>query len=149
MTRWEQRTCLFNLPAPELDVVANAVLFSVPDALLAEYGLRRGSVAAPSYPCGEVEAVLIPLCDIRGPVIEPRRRGYQLQRLRPVLAAIAAGQPLPAVPVYRDPGTRLAVLLDGAHRFGVSLALGYRDIPCRLVSLEEAETMYRYPDGQC
>jgi hypothetical protein len=122
-------------------------VYNVSDALLAEYGLRRGHAIGRSYPCDDSSAVLLPVGHVRCPVIGPSGRGLQVERLRPLLAAIATGMPLPPVPVYREPGR--AVLLGGVHRFAVSLACGYPEIPCRAVTLAEAQESYRYPEGQC
>jgi ParB-like chromosome segregation protein Spo0J len=84
-------------------------------------------------------------------VLTPRIRllSYKVEeKLRPILAAIAAGNVLPPVPVYIEPADGRWVLLDGAHRFGVSIACGFPEIPCCLVTRAEADEFYRYPDGQ-
>jgi hypothetical protein len=43
------------------------------------------------------------------------------------------------VPVYREPGSPVAVVLGGAHRLAVAVALGYDTVPCELLSRDEAE----------
>jgi len=92
--------------------------------------------------------VLVPVAEIRGPAIRPGGRGLVLERLRPILAAIARDEALPPVPIYRGPEGPQAVLLDGAHRFSVSVAFGFQEIPCLHVERQDAEVLYGYPDGQ-
>ena len=121
-------------------------LYTIPDVLLAEYNLRPGG--ATSYRCNDAAAVQVPVGRIRGPVIAPGRRGYTLERLRNVLAGIAAGADLPPVPVYFEPADDTVYLLDGAHRLAVTAALGFAEIPCKPVTRDEAETFYNYPAGQ-
>jgi len=87
----------------------------------------------------------IPLSELRW----PRSRALDPARLRRILGAIASRTPLPAVPVYREPNTATAVVLDGAHRLAIALALGYSSVPCKLLSLQEAASAYRYPEGNC
>ncbi len=125
-----------------------AEIYSVPDALLAEVGLQPLGATAPCYRCDDVGAVLVPIAELRGPVIHPGRRGLVVDRLRSVLQAIVSGSPLPAVPVYREPGAAHATVLDGAHGYAISLALGFASIPCLLVSRDDAELVYQYPEGQ-
>jgi ParB-like nuclease domain len=92
--------------------------------------------------------VFIPVTSVLGPTIAPGGRGYKVERLRNILAAIAAGKPLPPVPIYLEPVDGRVILLDGAHRLAASAACGYPEIPCRPVTRSEAEEFYRYPDGQ-
>jgi hypothetical protein len=60
--------------------------------------------------------------------------------------AVAAREPLPAVPVFREPNQ--VVVLDGMHRFAVGTALGFARLPCVELSLEDAQDFYRYPESQ-
>jgi hypothetical protein len=69
-----------------------SVLYDVPAALFAEVGLDPGGARGEgAYRFDDPTAVLIPLDQIRAPAIGPGRRGYKVERLRPVLAAVAAG----------------------------------------------------------
>lgn len=131
-----------------LDHLTSGVLYSVPSELFLDAGLRPGCATTPAYRCDHAGAVLIRLVDIRGPQIGPGRRGYDPERLRSVVAAIATGVSLPPVPVFRESSGVPAVLLDGAHRFAVSIAYGYVEIPCELVARDMAELGYCYPSGQ-
>jgi ParB-like chromosome segregation protein Spo0J len=40
-----------------------------------------------------------------------------------------------------------AILLDGTHRWRISLAAGYTHLPCLCVSSDEAEGGYGYVDS--
>ena len=128
--------------------MTSGVLYSVPSEVFLEAGLRPGGATSSAYRCDDAGAVLIRLVDIRGPQIGPGRRGYDPERLRSLVAAIARGTSLPPVPVFRESSDVRAVLLDGAHRFAVSIAYGCVEIPCELVARDEAELRYRYPSGQ-
>lgn len=97
------------------------------------------------YVSATANAVSIPVAELRGP---PDSRGYDPERLHRALLAFAAGTPWDAVPVYREPGERVAVALDGAHRLAVAKAIGLKAIPCRLLTRDEAEGGYCYPEGQ-
>ena len=123
-------------------------MYEVPAALFAEAGLRIDGAASRSYRCDDASAALLPLAEVRGPVIAPHKRGLDRDRLRAVITGTAAGSAMPPVPVYREPGEPVAVLLDGAHRFAVSIAYGYQEIPCRMVTRQAAEGSYGFPDGQ-
>jgi hypothetical protein len=123
-------------------------MYTVPDNLRAEYGLTPGGAALRAYACEDPAAVMVSVTGVWGPVIAPGRRGYSPVKLRPILQAIAAGIPLPPVPVYLEPADGRLVLLDGAHRLGAAVACGYAEIPCYPVTREEAEARYGYPDGQ-
>ena len=45
-------------------------------------------------------------------------------------------------------GFTVAVVLDGAHRLAVAVALGYDAVHCELLPRGEAEGGYRYTEGQ-
>jgi hypothetical protein len=122
--------------------------YSVPDNLLIDYGLTPGGAANRAYPCTDPAAVIVAVTGVWGPGIAPGRRGYSPIKLRPILQAIAAGTPLPPVPVYLDPADGRLILLDGAHRLGAAVACGYAEIPTHPVTREEAELRYGYPNGQ-
>lgn len=96
------------------------------------------------YISADADAVLLSLAELRGP---PDSRGYNPERLRHVLEALATRTPWPAVPVYREPGNGAALLLDGAHRLAVARAMGLLAIPCLLLTRMEAELCYPYPEG--
>ena len=120
----------------------------VPDALLAEFGLQPYSATAPSYRCDDPAAVLVPIGKLIPPKLGPDRRSLVRERLRRVLASIAAGQPLDAIPVFREDGAQCATILDGAHRYFASVKCGFSSIPCKELSRDAAELGFRYPDGQ-
>jgi hypothetical protein len=46
--------------------------------------------------------------------------------------------------VFREPGAASAALLDGLHRWQMSRALGFVEIPTVQASLEDAELVYQY-----
>jgi hypothetical protein len=122
-------------------------LYEVPAALFAEFGLRLGGATKRCYRCDDEGAVLVPVKQIRGPIIGPGKRGLDEQRLRSILSGIALDVAMPAVPVYPEPDGD-TVLLDGAHRFAVSLAYGFRELPCQPLTRDQAEGSYGYPWGQ-
>lgn len=68
----------------------------------------------------------------------PAHRLLNEVRLRRLLKGVRDGDDLPAIHVYRAPGAPMAVLVQGAHRWRVSLALGFLMIPCWLLSSDEA-----------
>lgn len=79
--------------------------------MLAVYGLQP--VRAPDRRCDEPGAELVPLAELR----VPATRGLDPERLRRLLAGVAAGAALPAVPVFREPDA--VVVLVGMHRVAV------------------------------
>ncbi len=117
-------------------------VYWVSDAMLAEFGLFP--VHAPVMRCTDAGSVPLPLADLRWPA----GRAFDPDRLRRLLHGIASGSDLPAVPVYREAGATIATVLDGAHRLPIIRALGGESAPCVLVSRDEAEILYAYPDGQ-
>jgi hypothetical protein len=117
-------------------------IYEIPDAMLAEFGLTRGAVPAATYHCEELGVVSVPLNELR----VPGGRAVDPTRLRRVLSAIVAHEPLPALPVYREPTA--VVVLDGMHRYPAARALGLRALPCRELSLDDARDFYCYPEGQ-
>ena len=123
-------------------------LYEVPDVLLAEFGLRPCRSTAPSYRCDDPAAVRIPVGELIPPILGPNRRGLMPKRLRRVLELIATGQPLDAIRVYREDCARCATILDGTHRFFVSVKCGFSSIPCKELSRSDAVLRFRYPAGQ-
>jgi len=119
-----------------------SAVYGVSGAMLVEFDLTPAR--APPYRCQEPDAAAIPLSELRW----PHNRALDPARLRRILGAIASRTPLPAVPVYREPNAATAVVLDGAHRLAIALALGYSSVPCKLLSLQESKDGYRYPEGQ-
>jgi hypothetical protein len=119
-----------------------AAIFEIPDSMLAEYRLERGAAWSQAYRCDELNMVLIPLGELR----VPAGRALDPARLRRILQAVAAREPLPAVPVFREPNK--VVVLDGMHRFAVAAALCFASLPCVELTLEDARDFYRYPEGQ-
>jgi hypothetical protein len=125
----------------------NAPLYDVPAKLLAEFGLRPGGATVSSYKCNDPNAVMVPVGELIPPVLGVRR-GLDPKRLRGVLAAVVGGRPLPPLPVFRELGAPRATILDGAHRYYVSVAYGFASVPCEFISRDDAEVSYRYPVGQ-
>ena len=128
--------------------MASDPLFSVPDAMLRSYGLRRNASDSVAYYCVEPGAVMVPVVELRGPTIAPGVRGLERRRLERVIRDLSRGEPLSAIPLYREPGAALATVLDGVQRLAVLTALGFRAVWCRYVSRNDAELFYRYPKGQ-
>jgi hypothetical protein len=119
-----------------------SAIYDVPDSMIAQCGLERGAATSSAYRCVEPNSVLIPLEELRVPI----RRALDPVRLWRILQAVAAREPLPAVPVFREPNQ--VVVLDGMHRFAVATALGFARLPCVELSLEDTQDFYRYPEGQ-
>jgi len=111
-------------------------LDGVPDSLLAEYGFRRGAVTAVSYHCADKQAALVPTAEV---VAKRPDRKLNEQTVRDILCAIRDGTALPPIIVFRPPGVRCARLVDGTHRWRVSVALGFPMIPCLLLNRDEAD----------
>jgi hypothetical protein len=108
-------------------------LSDVTDALLGEAGLRRGSAIAPSYRYADAKAVLLPVAQIHA---DPRMLNEEA--VRSLLRGIREGLELPPILVHRAAGVANACLVHGMHRWRVSVALGYRLIPCLLLTDDEA-----------
>jgi hypothetical protein len=87
--------------------------------------------------------VLVQLLDVTG----PKYRLLNEAAVRSLLRGVSDGDVIPPVVVYRDAAASVVTLLDGFHRWRISLALGFTDIPCKLVTSEVAELVYRYPVG--
>src|SRR6185437_8794275 len=121
------------LAGTHMPIDPKTAVYSASAAMLSEFGLSPGN--APPYRCADPKAVPIPVSELHW----PRGRGLDPARLRRVLGIIARREPLAPVPVYREPGSPVAVVLDGAHRLAVSIALGYDTVPCELLSRDEAE----------
>lgn len=128
--------------------MTDEVFYEVPDALLAEFGLQPYRATVPSYRCDDPAAVLVPIGELIPPILGPGRRGLAPERLRWVLKSIATGQPLDAIPVFREDGAICATILNGAHRYYVSVKCGFSSMPCKEQSREDAELLFVYPDGQ-
>jgi hypothetical protein len=127
--------------------LVNAPLYDVPAKLLAEFGLRPSGATVSSYRCNDPNSVLVPVGELIPPVLGVRR-GLDPKRLHSVLAAIAGGTALAPLPVFREIGAPRATILDGAHRYYVSVAYGFTSVPCEFISRDDAEVSYRYPEGQ-
>ena len=117
-------------------------IYEVTDTMLAQCGLERGAATSSAYHCNEPNIVLIPLREL----CVPTGRALDPTRLRRILQAVAAREPLPAAPVFREPNQ--VVVLDGMHRVAVATALGFDSLPCVELTLEDAQDFYRYPEGQ-
>jgi hypothetical protein len=106
-------------------------LDSISNELLAEFGLARGTVTVTSYRCTDPTAVLVALARVTGPD-------------RRLLSGVRDGAALPPVVIFREPGAATATLLDGLHRYRLSLALGFTLIPAIQPTRDDAELCYRY-----
>jgi hypothetical protein len=105
--------------------------------LIAEFGLQQPD--QPSYRCSDPGAVLIPIPQ----VLAPQHRMMNLDAVRSLLSGISSGANIPAVVVVREiPGQ--VTLLDGLHRYMVSSQLGFRSIPCLIISEDDASVCYGY-----
>src|SRR5258708_6810205 len=92
----------------------DTAIYEIPDSMLAEYHLERGGAGFSAYRYHAPNRVLIPLGELR----LPTGRALDPARLRRILEAVAARDPLPAVPVFRE--EHQVVVLDGMHRFAVA-----------------------------
>ena len=102
--------------------------------MLADYGQRAGGTTAVSYRCNDQNVVLELLAEIRGPA----QRLLNEASLRYHLGLIRDRLSIEPVWVYRALGAPTATLVDGVHRWRLSLALGYAKIPCRHLTKDEA-----------
>lgn len=123
-------------------------LYTVPAELFAAAGLRPGGATERSFRCESAGIAFVPIAQIRGPTIAPGKRGLDRDRLDSIISGIAAGVALPPVPVYWEAEESKAVLLDGAHRFAVSIVYGFCEMPSLILSIEEARDGYNYPESQ-
>jgi len=110
-------------------------IHGIPDELLAAYGLRRGGATTPSYRSNDPDAVLMPLAEVTG----PEHRKLNEDALRSLLRGLRDGAELPPIIVFREPCAASAVLLDGMHRWRLSLALGFAAIPAIQPTRDDAE----------
>jgi hypothetical protein len=115
-------------------------LDGVSDSLLAEYGLSRGAAINATYRCSHQAAIPVPL----GDVIVPASRKLNEEALRDILRGIRENADIDPIDVFREPGATRVTLLDGLHRWNVSMALALPMIPCRHVSRGEAEGGFGY-----
>jgi len=115
-------------------------LGDIPDEFLAGCGLRRGGATESSFGCDDPDAFLVAVGDVFG----PRDRSLDATRLRRLLRGIHQGASLPPIIVFREPGARMATLLDGMHRWRASVALGFASIPATQPSREDAVRSYQY-----
>jgi hypothetical protein len=115
-------------------------LDDVTDDLLAECGLNRGAASAPSYRCAEPTAVLLPTAKVIG----PGRRKLNRDVLVNILNGFRQGHNIPPVEVFYEPQADELILLDGMHRWRASLAYGFAEIPCLMMTREWAEEFRGY-----
>jgi hypothetical protein len=118
--------------------------FSIPDAVYARSQLAALRGRRTSFKCTQSDAPLEPIGLIRPPILSASTRSLDGDRLKSILTAIRAEVPLPPVPVIREAGQQVATLLDGAHRYFASIAVGLTQIPAMHISREDAELGYRY-----
>ena len=109
-------------------------LDSVPDSLLAEYGFRPGAATRTSYLCIDPQAILVPVDS----VIPPTGRKLNEDALRNILREIRDDIPIyPVQVIMDDPSVVRFSLHHGMHRWSVSKALGFPEIPCHKFLLDE------------
>jgi hypothetical protein len=113
-------------------------LYGIPSSLLAEYGLTTDAGQRQSYRCDDPVANLVPIRDI----LAPMGRGLNEDVVRQLLNGIKGAASIPPVIVVSEGFKQQVALLDGLHRFRVSLALGYPMVPCQHVPLETAKSRY-------
>jgi hypothetical protein len=119
-------------------------LDDVTDELLSECGLTRGGASTESYHCTEPTAVLLPTAKVIGPT----RRKLNRDTLVNILNGFRHGHSIPPVEVFYEPETDELILLDGMHRWRASLAYGFADLPCLMMTREWAEEFRGYvPPG--
>jgi hypothetical protein len=109
-------------------------LAAVPPELIAEFGLQHVTLA--SYRCHDARSALEPIGRVR--VQQPRM--LNIDALKRILGWIRSDSPMEAVAVVREANDRLT-LMAGMHRYQVSIAIGFRFIPCLIVSADEAAEM--------
>jgi hypothetical protein len=109
-------------------------LAAVSPELIAEFGLQHVSLA--SYRCHDARSTLEPIGRVR--IQQPRM--LNIDALKRILGWIRSNVPLEPVTVVREANDQLT-LLAGMHRYQVSIAMGFRFIPCLTVSADEAAEM--------
>ena len=115
-------------------------LDDVTDELLAECGLTRGAASTESYRCAEPTAVLLPTAKVIGPT----RRKLNHDTLVNILNGFRHGHSIPPVEVFHETETDELILLDGMHRWRASLAYGFAELPCLMMTREWAEEFRGY-----
>jgi hypothetical protein len=115
-------------------------LDDVTDELLAECGLTRGAASTESYSCAEPTAVLLPT----NKVIGPTRRKLNHDTLVNILNGFRYRHSIPPVEVFHEPATDELILLDGMHRWRASLAYGFAELPCLMMSRDWADVCRGY-----
>jgi hypothetical protein len=113
-------------------------LRAISEAMLAEYGLKPGG--ADSYRCDDLTARPFWISN----VLAPQGRGLNEEAVRSLLRGVRDRAALPPVVVVAEGVAELVTLLDGLHRYQVSIALGFRSISCVQVSADEAVDGYGY-----
>lgn len=118
----------------------SAALYAIPDELLVECGLVRGSATARSYRCSDPQALYLPLSSM----IVPQGRMLDTAKLKQILCGFRDGDDIAPVEAFYEQDKRVFHLLDGAHRWRASLAYGYVQIPCELKTLDFAQVARGY-----
>jgi hypothetical protein len=108
----------------EIHLRRESVPGSVPAELLPDRGLWRGSAGAASFRCTDPQAVLLPIAEITPPA-----RNLNPEVMRSLLRAVRDSDDIPPVIVFRERLAVTAELLDGLHRYWVSVALNFALIP--------------------
>ncbi len=97
-----------------------------------------------SYAAGAVEKPDLPdpqpvaLREIRPPMRDEGVVGLVEERALSILRAMAAGRTLPPVTLYAAPeGSYRYRLIDGFHRYSISVALGFDAIPASVLDYWE------------
>jgi hypothetical protein len=114
-------------------------LDSISDELLTECALACGTVTATSYRCTDPTVVLLALAQVTG-----SDRKFHEDALRRLLSDVRDGAALPPVVIFREPGAATATVLDGLHRYQLSVALGFTSISATQPSRDDAELSYGY-----
>src|SRR5258708_32600434 len=114
----------------------------IPDSMLAEYHLERGGARFSAYRYHAPNRVLIPLGELR----LPTGRALDPARLRRILEAVAARDPLPAVPVFCEGPP--AGGLDLIRRVAVAAAPSFVCLACAELTLGDSRAFGRDPAGQ-
>jgi hypothetical protein len=111
----------------------------VSDEMLARCGLKRGGATSSHCQCLEFDE-LVPIAKVIG----PWHRMLNVDATVSLLEGFRDGHSIPPVEIFHETEPDGYHLLDSCHRWRVSLAVGYQQLPATLVDRDWAETCRGY-----
>ena len=114
-------------------VTHDAVTFEIPDEWLRQFDLAAPVRLTEHFISGP-SATILDIDSIRSPVRNPGVRWFDEGRMLDILKGIATSHPLPPIELVETRGERLPYRVhDGLHRYYASIAVGFRQVPVRVV----------------